>query len=85
MTEQKSIADKINASLSAGRTVFVSTYWKHLKIKKTFKAVKHWEDLGYPFFKMDASGRSLMMIQGQVDYETPKYVDASGCTITSIK
>ena len=81
MTEQKSLADKINAALSAGRTVFVSTYTKHIKIKKTYKVVKHWESFGYPFFKMDDSG-SLMMIYGHVDYETPKYIDASGCKIT---
>lgn len=78
-------ADKINNAIETGYTIVVSTYTRHTKIKKTYKAVKHWKERGYDFFKMSDCGEFLMMVEGSLDFDTPRYVNASGAKINAYK
>lgn len=75
-------ADKINAAIQSGLTVYVATYGRVTKINRKFKAVKHWADRGLDMFKMGANGQ-ILMIDGFKDAETPKWSNASGAKITA--
>ena len=74
-------ADKINETINSGKTVYVATYGRVTKIKKTYKAVKHWADRGFDMFRMD--GDRLLMIDGYKDADTPKWSIANGAKITA--
>ena len=74
-------AEKINAAIQSGATVYVATYGRVTKIKKTYAAVKHWAERGHEMFKMD--GSAIMMIDGYSDIDTPKWSCASGAKITA--
>lgn len=75
-------ADKINAAIQSGMTVYVATYGRVTKINRKFKAVKHWADRGFDMFKMGANGE-ILMIDGFKDADTPKWSNASGAKITA--
>lgn len=75
-------ADKINNAVKSGKTVYVATYGRVTKINKKYKAVKHWADRGVDMFRMGSDG-ALMMIDGFVDIDTPKWACASGAKITA--
>lgn len=75
------VADRINNAIKDGMTVYVASYGRVTKINKKFKAVKYWSDLGFDMFKMN--GERVMMIDGYVTMDMPKWSDASGCKITA--
>ena len=75
-------ADKINAAIQSGLTVYVATYGRVTKINRKFKAVKHWAERGFDMFKMGANGE-ILMIDGFKDADTPKWSNASGAKITA--
>lgn len=57
----KDMIDFINDNLAAGRTIYVSTYTRSVKV--TAKTAKAWADKGHNLFKL--SGNSAFMARGK--------------------
>lgn len=73
------LTDKINAALDAGKTVTVANYLRVTNIKAKHRA--QWAEAGFPFFKTDSRGATLM-IGGQSNGK-PRYVCIDGNKITA--
>lgn len=73
------LADKINAALDANKTVTVATYLRVVNVKAKHRKV--WAEAGFPFFKTDANGATLM-IDGQSQGK-PRYACIDGNKITA--
>lgn len=73
------LADKINAALDAKKTVTIATYMRIVRVRAKHR--KAWADAGFPFFKSDSKGATLM-IDGQSQGK-PRYVCIDGAKITA--
>lgn len=67
----------INDAIASGKTVTIATYLRVTKVKS--KNVKDWADVGYPFFKTDSKGATLM-IDGQ-SQGVPRYTCIDGAKV----
>lgn len=76
----ETLADKINAKIAGGMTVYVATYGRITKIHKRFKAVRYWAAAGHDMFKMQ--GNTLCMIGGYRKDGSPEWVSAQGARIS---
>ena len=73
------LADKINAALDANKTVTIATYLRVIPVKAKHREA--WAKAGFPFFKTDSKGATLM-IAGQANGK-PRYECIDGTKITA--
>lgn len=73
------LAEKINAALDAKKTVTIATYMRAMNVKAKHREA--WDKAGFPFFKTDAKGATLM-IAGQSNGK-PRYECIDGAKVTA--
>jgi hypothetical protein len=76
---EMTLAEQINAALDANKTITVATYGRVTRIKAKHRKV--WGDVGFPFFKTDSKGATLM-IDGQSQGK-PRYSCIDGAKVTA--
>jgi len=76
------LADRLNAALDAGYTVWVSTYLRATRV--TAKSREAWRSAGYEVFKHDADN-TLLMIAGQTKGKPRYEAILSTCKISAYR